>query len=320
MLKCAGRFIFIPMTTLIPYTKDYKSASELVALLQSRGLYVSNTSKAQKYLQTISYYRLSAYMRPLLSLPKENNHYKDGSTFGQVMKLYRFDKKLRLLLFNEIEKIEIAIRTAIIDECAQIYNNPFWMTNKDNYIVESKYRKTMKLIDHEIEKSHEDFIVHFKKTYSNAYPPAWILSEILPLGVLTNMFMNLKNPQAKKRIALRFGLQPPVFISWVTVMTLTRNACCHHARVWNKQNTITTMLPKRTTYPWITLSTNPLRIYFNLCIIKYFLEVVSPNNDMTDKLKTLLAKFPLIDIKAMGFPTDWDKETLWLKEVEPMHS
>jgi abortive infection bacteriophage resistance protein len=311
MLKCAGRFIFIPMENLTPYTKDYKSASELVTLLQSRGLSVSDTTKAQQHLQTISYYRLSAYMHPLLSLPKLGNQYKLGATFGQVMMLYRFDKKLRLFLFNEIEKIEIAIRTAIIDECTQVFNNPFWMTDKVNYIVESKYRKTMDLIDHEIGKSHEDFIVHFKKTYSNTYPPAWILSEILPLGVLTNLFMNLKSPQVKKRVALRFGLQLPVFISWVTVITLTRNACCHHARVWNKRNTITPMLPKRTSYPWITMSATPLRIYFNLCIIKYFLGVISPNNDMADKLKTLLANYPLIDITAMGFPTDWDKETLW---------
>lgn len=30
------------------------------------------------------------------------------------MMLYRFDKKLRLLMFNEIEKIEIAIRRAVM--------------------------------------------------------------------------------------------------------------------------------------------------------------------------------------------------------------
>lgn len=309
--QMCGSFYFIPMTNLISYIKDYKSASELVKLLQSRGLSVSDIGKASHYLQTISYYRLSGYMHPLLLSPKANNQYKVGSSFAQVMMLYRFDKKLRLLLFNEIEKIEIAIRTAIIDECALIFKDPFWMTDREKYIVESKFRKTLVLIDHEIEKSHEDFIIHFKKTYSNLYPPAWMLSEVLPFGVLTNLFQNLDNPQAKKRVALRFGLQLPVFISWVTVITLTRNACCHHARVWNKQNTITPMKPRKTNYTWITQQPNPLRIYFNLCIVKYFLGVISPKNDMTDKLKALLANFPLVDITAMGFPADWDKEQLW---------
>jgi abortive infection bacteriophage resistance protein len=57
----------------------------------------------------MSYYRLSAYMYPLLKMPKTAHLYKEGSSFKKVMMLYRFDKKLRLLMFNEIEKIEIAI-------------------------------------------------------------------------------------------------------------------------------------------------------------------------------------------------------------------
>lgn len=309
--QMCGSFYFYTYGKFNPIIKDYKFAPELVKLLQSRGLSISDTNKASHYLQTISYYRLSAYMHLLLVIPKSNNQYRIGASFEQVMMLYRFDKKLRLLLFNEIEKIEIAIRTAIIDECTLIFNDPFWMTDSINYIVESKFRKTLDLIDHEIAKSHEDFIEHFRSTYSNPYLPAWILSEILPLGVLTNLFMNLNNPQAKKKVALRFGLQLLVFISWVTVITLTRNACCHHARVWNKQNTITPMLPRRANYTWITQRSNPLRIYFNLCIVKYFLGVVSPNNDMADKLKALLVSYPLVDITAMGFPVDWDKEQLW---------
>ena len=154
MLKCAGRFIFRPMSIKIPYSKTYKSAEQLAPLLQSRGLFISDIVKAKQYLQTISYYRLSAYMHPLLSMPKSDNLYKSGSTFTQVMNLYRFDKKLRLLLFNEIEKIEIAIRATIIDVCTDVYGNPFWMTDKANFIVESKYFKTMDLINHEMERFH----------------------------------------------------------------------------------------------------------------------------------------------------------------------
>ena len=33
--------------------------------------------------------------------------------------LYRFDKKLRLFLFNEIEKIEIAVREAVMNMTAE---------------------------------------------------------------------------------------------------------------------------------------------------------------------------------------------------------
>lgn len=72
------------------------------------------------------------------------------------------------------------------------------MTNASYFIDSNKFQKTLALISHEIDKSHEEFIVHFKQTYSDPYPPAWILAEILPLGVMTNIFINLKDSQVKR--------------------------------------------------------------------------------------------------------------------------
>ena len=40
------------------------------------------------------------------------------------MMLYRFDKKLRLLIFNEIEKIEVAVRSAIVNIGSAMTGNP----------------------------------------------------------------------------------------------------------------------------------------------------------------------------------------------------
>ena len=50
---------------------------------------------------------------------------------------------------------------------------------------------------------------------------------------------------------------------------------------------------------WITLPTDALRIYFNLCIIKYFLNIISPNNDMKTKMDALLADLSS-DVKSGG--------------------
>ena len=97
-----------------PFTKRFESSDNLVNLLESRGLQICDRNKAIQYLDNIGYYRLSAYMYPLLKMPKTAHLYKEGSTFKKVKMLYRFDKKLRLLMFNEIEKIEIAIRRAVM--------------------------------------------------------------------------------------------------------------------------------------------------------------------------------------------------------------
>lgn len=299
------------MANRVPFQKPYTTSCDLVNLLQSRGLIVDDTAKAERYLEFIGYYRLSAYMYPLLQMPKEQHQYKPGSSFNQVMTLYRFDKKLRLFIFNEIEKIEVAVRSAIVNTGSEMTDNPFWMTDNANFSDRNKFTHTMALIDAEVNRSREDFIVHFKQTYCDAYPPAWILAEVLPFGVMTNIYSNIKVPRIKKRIAQKFGLQVAPFESWLTIVTLTRNSCCHHARVWNKQNTIRPMLPNSINGAWLSLSTDPLRIYFDLCIIKYFLNVISPKNDMRDKLLKLLSDFPSIDLAAMGFPQNWLQEPLW---------
>ncbi|MGM9802075.1 MAG: Abi family protein [Candidatus Limisoma sp.] len=300
------------MITRIPFSKPYKDESELVALLQARGLAITNQSKAQHYLAHIGYYRLSAYMYPLLRVPKEQHIYKSGSTFSKVMMLYRFDKKLRLLLFNEIEKIEVAVRSAIIKHGCEVTNDPFWITNPANFSNPVKFVKTLRLIEHELDHSKEEFITHFKETYSDPYPPAWMLLETLPLGVVTNIYSNIKKKRIKKLVSQSFGLQVDPFESWMTIITLTRNTCCHHARAWNKVYTIRATMPNRFTRPWITMPTNPLRIYFNMCIIKYFLNIISPGNDMLLKMQTLFAEYPEVDLGALGFPLgNWQDEPLW---------
>ena len=295
----------------IPYDKAFQMPIHLVNLLKTRGLHVPDFESAVRYIENIGYYRLSAYMYPLLQKPKTEHRYKAGASFNQVMMLYRFDKKLRMFLFNEIEKIEVAIRNAIVDCGCEMIGDAFWMTRQNNFKNIQKFNHTMDLIETEVKHSREEFIIHFKQKYIEKYPPTWILAEVLPFGVITSIYGNIKNMRLKKKVAQRFGLQVLPFESWLTIVTLTRNACCHHARVWNKRNTIHPMMPNHTANPWIVLPTNPLRIYFDICIIKYFINIISPNNDMLAKLETLLSDFPEVDSVAMGFPTGWEKEALW---------
>ncbi len=65
------------------------------------------------------------------------------------------------------------------------------------------------------------------------------------------------------------------------------------------------------TRPWITLPSDKRKIYYNICIIKYFLDVISPKNDMLAKLRWLFVDFPEIDLNALGFPKGWEMEPLW---------
>ena len=310
MLKCAGLFLFIDMAR-INFTKTYSNSADLVKLLKSRGMEVDDEHKAEYYLENIGYYRLSAYMYPLLKSPKTLHQYKIGASFKKVMMLYRFDKKLRMLMFNEIEKIEIAVREAVMNITAEMSKDDFWLMNSEHFSNLQVFTDTANRIGMEYRKSTEDFIQHFKNKYTNQYPPVWILGELLTMGTVNIVYRNLKENRIRKAISHKFGLQPKVFESWITTLTLVRNSCCHHSRVWNKVNVILPMIPRRINRPWITQQVDPQRTYFNICIIKYFLDVISPNNDMLTKLRWLFVDFTEVDLKALGFQNGWEFEPLW---------
>lgn len=299
------------MEILPHFMKHYMSEADLVALLKSRGLVVSDDIRAVRYLESIGYYRLSAYMHPFLNIPKEAHLYKVGTTFQQVLNLYRFDKKLRILLFNEIEKVEIAIRRAVMNIPVQMTGDIYWLVNPVHFANQRTFQDTKNTINREYAKSTEEFVKHFKGSYCDPYPPSWILGELLTMGNVNMVYRNLKADRIRKRISQYFGLQPIVLESWITSLTLLRNACCHHSRVWNKVSFIMPVSPRRIEHPWICLQTNPQRVYFTICIIKYFLNIISPNNDMLDKMNNLFATFPEIDKRVLGFPIGWENELLW---------
>ncbi|MFV0553646.1 MAG: Abi family protein [Mangrovibacterium sp.] len=295
------------------YPKTFQSASSLVALLQERGLIINDISKAQSYLSSIGYFRLSAYCYPFLEIPKENHRYKPNSHFEKVLDLYRFDKKLRLLVFNEVEKIEVAIRSVMVNAACQQLNDAFWITQRKYFSNAVFFDRSISDINSELSRSKEDFVVHFKSNYSDDYPPAWMLIEILSLGSICKIYKNIKDLALKKKIARHFGLHFAVFESWIMTIAGLRNICCHHGRLWNRVLLLRTTLPQKTAFPWLqdAARIDVQRVYFRLCMIQYLLFSISPNNTFKEKLVNLLNSYPNVDISAMGFPSDWQEESLW---------
>ena len=49
-----------------------------------------------------------------------------------------------------------------------------------------------------------------------------------------------------------------------------------------------------------------------MSIILYLLQTINPNNTFVTRFKSLLAKYPSVDVTAMGFPSgNWQDEPLW---------
>lgn len=290
---------------MLHHDNIFASPEEFIAFLKKRGLIVEDDHRAASYAHNIGYFRLTVYMFPFLEEPKKDFRFKPGTTFRQILRVYDFDKKLRLLLFNEIEKIEIAFRNSMLYTMQQMTHDPYWIMKRE-YVGD----ETIDYIKKEYNRSSEDFIVHFRKELKQPVAPAFTIAEILSFGTMTWIYKNMPF-KFKKDIARKFDLNAPVLESWINIVVLTRNACCHHSRLWNKINNIVTLDMENMWRPWIDPATDKRRIYYNICVIKYLLDCISPFNDFKEKLLRLLDMFPEIDLRVMGFNCDWEEEPLW---------
>ena len=131
----------------------------------------NDEGRAESYLMNIGYHRLSAYIFPFYKSPKSDLVLKDGTAFEQVMTLYRFDKKLRIVLFNETEKIEVTIRSVLANVGCQELGDKYWITEAEHFDNAEKFRQTLAVIEKELASSKEEYIEHFRQNYIEDYPP-----------------------------------------------------------------------------------------------------------------------------------------------------
>ncbi len=217
------------------YNKSPITIAEQITLLKQRGLNFGDEKIASHYLSNISYYRLRAYTYPFQDNANTNHPFNKKVTFEEIVELYVFDRKLRLLVFDALEKIEISLRTKIIYEYA-IPHGSHWYENVNHYRNPYRFNTDINKVYDEIDRSTETFIKHYADTYTNPTKPAcWMSLEVVSMGLLSKLFENLKKSNEKIAIAKAFGL-PTVFIleSWMHSLSHLRNVCAHHCRLWNR--------------------------------------------------------------------------------------
>ena len=111
------------------YTKKPLTLLEQIERLKQRGLIFDDEKEALAYLFNISYYRLRAYTYPFQENDSEHNFIRNDIHFRDIIDLYCFDSRLRSLIFNAIEKIEVAVRTKIIQVYAEYSGDSHWYSN-----------------------------------------------------------------------------------------------------------------------------------------------------------------------------------------------
>jgi len=326
-----------------PFCKPAIDVPAQLDLLLQRGLTIQDEGKAHCFLEAVSFFRLTPYMRPF-QLPDDDEHrFKPGTRLRALTHLYEFDRRLRLLTIDAIERIEVATRAAISNHMGPAHGSHWHLQGalfqhdfRHQHLLETiRGKQTKARQDHDrecqrIERSHatdsrkaqlkklrakESYARHYALSYDTPeLMPAWAAMEEITLGDLSHLFKGLAKDTDRKAIARRLGLPGPLLQSWLHTLTTIRNICAHHARLWNRELGIRPELPRKANFPWPEHLQNPgqhSRVFTVLCILNHLMSRVSPDTCWGIRLQALFSEFPDINLEAMGFPRDWMQDPFW---------
>ena len=165
-----------------------------IALLESRGLVVTNHVAAEATLSRVSFYRLSAYWYPF-KLPANAGAAPSalvpGTTFQTMVALYDFDRQLRLLVLNSLERVEVAIRTAVTHHLGMTYS-AFDHEVPNNFHGAFDHGKWLSHLHNETTRSSDAFVGHYQQKYLG-FPamPISMMTEVISLGSLSRMYKGM---------------------------------------------------------------------------------------------------------------------------------
>lgn len=294
--------------------KDPKTIEEQIDLLESREMLFRDIAKAPHFLANISYYRLKGYWWEMQE-DFEDHIFQEDVYFEDVIDLYNFDRHFRLIVFNAIERIEIALRTKLIYHMSLSYGAE-WYLDETHFHSKYHFDEFIEKIEKDIEQSSEEFIVKHYDNHPDEEPESWKALEVITLNTLSKLYNNIK-PQLpeKSKIANEFGLNSNKDLSsWLRTITFIRNLIAHHSRLWNR-----VMVNK---YSWPNNSRFPLLSYFPdeerrkkifpiLSAIIYMNDIISPGNNLKQELFGLVNQFPNTPLYKMGFPPKWKEEPIF---------
>lgn len=316
--------------------KNPTTVDEQIALLRTRGMEV-NEPLARQWLSSVSYYRLSGYWYSYRVLPEPEDpkepqradNFVPGTTFEEVVALYEFDRKMRTLIYDGIERIEVALRARIgellIAKGALSYKDRSYF--RENFQHQDWLETAEKRVDRARKRSQA--VAHYAANYDDY--PFWVLADVLDFSDISILFDGLLL-EDQRSISHSFGFridpdqlnsrqkksyynQDPL-ARWCEQLTVLRNTCAHHGRLWNRHFTPASTNAFRTIQELSCLPKGQSeRLFGALTIIAFMLRSVSPGSTWVNKVRKLIEEeyhpLALRQIDEMGFPDDWRNLTVW---------
>lgn len=300
--------------------KPWLSLDEQVAKLRSKNLRITDEQKAKDYLSRIGYYRLSGYWYPFRKFQPINgsnigrqDDFFDDTDFKHIIQLYVFDKKLRLLALDAIERIEMAVRTDIAyilgkrhpnahEKPKYLHGNftkrPAYSHQRNQrYSTKSEHHLWLDKYDGLVKRSlRQELVKHNLSKYG--YLPIWVAVEILDFGSMSRLYSGLKHEDAEEMAKKYQCASKKEFETWLRSFNYIRNLVAHHTRLWNANIVDRATIPRVDSY-WRELASNNKKPYVYFCLMQHMLKVISPNSTWGLRLQELISDFPEVPEKTI---------------------
>jgi len=286
---------------------------EQTDLLIKRGLNCER-SKVVEILKSVSYYRLGEYFN---YFKNADGNFRENNSFNKIWRSYTFDRQLRLIILDALERVEIALKTDVSYLHSHKYG-PFGYLDRNNLpnLSPDWHRSFLEKIKTETQRSSESFVIDFFSEYGDEHEflPVFKVTEIMSFGSLFTLYRGLKFSE-KKQIARRYGIMAPVLDNWLKTLNYVRNICAHHGRLFNKELAIKPTIPHKEHNPeWH----DPYRIqnykvYSIIMVLNYLVEEIAPQSNWKGRFADLLAKYDDIPARVLGFPENWEEHKVWEK-------
>lgn len=293
------------------YDKPPLTFEQQADLLIFRGLSADRDVLISR-LRAVNYYRLSGYLYPFR---ESDTLIKAGTTLDIVWHHYTFDRQLRMVVMDGVERVEVAVRTQLAYSFAH-HCGPFAYSDPKNLpgLDAIAHKRWLDELEKETDRSTEPFIKHFQRQYGDVHStlPLWMLVEVMSFGKTLTFFKGVHR-DLQKEVAVVYGLPSEVLHSWLRSLNAVRNICAHHGRLWNRVLGYKPKLPNPKKYPqWHEPVAIPQdKVFAILTILRYLLRLVAPTTGWEERVRKLLKDNPDISISAMGFPEKWNDSPLW---------
>ncbi|HIU17897.1 MAG TPA: Abi family protein [Candidatus Avidesulfovibrio excrementigallinarum] len=309
--------------------KPFMTYSALISLLERRGMVIDDHDRARRKLQDVGYYRLSGFWYPCRKFLNDTNgqrivsdvggtvlrradDFLAGTTFNKVFALYLFDKSLRLLMLDALERVEICLRSLVAHEMGShdpyaytstTFINPKWRIPKAGKTL-SVWDAWSQKLTAQLADSREDCICWYRAEHHDI--PIWVSVQIWEFGTLSK-YVSMLNGRYQNAVCKEIcsGLRPKDLNNWLHALNLLRNRCAHHNRIWN-QSSMPLSFPQSIDYfaqnaPLVDTT----RLAGLIAVLWFLIRRMGPASTWLNRVETTLnsmpAGLPNCNMKALGF-------------------